>query len=71
VSKFSFHTSSLIFLSNFLTFMFYFQLSILGVFDTFDVMFPLLLQFLILFFYINKHINLHLRIMSMDMHESI
>lgn len=69
VSKFSFTTNSLLFLINFMIFMFYFQLSLLGIFSTFDVMFPLLLEFLILFFYVNKHINLHLRVLSMDTYQ--
>lgn len=41
----------------------------MGLFPSFEMHFPLLLQFVILFFYINKHINLHIRINSMDHHQ--
>lgn len=69
VSKFSFVTSGVFFVTNFTIFMFYFQMSMMGLFPSFEMHFPLLLQFVILFFYINKHINLHIRINSMDRHQ--
>ena len=33
--------------------------------------FPLFCQFLILFFYCNKHLTLHMRILAMDIHQSV
>ena len=70
VSKFSFITTGLFFVNNFSIFMFYFQISMLGIFSGLQVHIPLCLEFIILFFYINKHVNLHLRIKSMDMFQN-
>lgn len=68
VSKYNYYVNQLTFFINFSIFMFYFQLSMIGVFK-YGVLFqlPLLFQFMILFFYSNKHLNLHQRIRSMDL----
>ena len=67
VSKYSYIVNAIMFLVNFTIFMFYFQLSMMGVLSSgFLIQFPLILQFVVLFFYLNKHINLHIRTRAMD-----
>lgn len=68
--EFSLITNSNIFICNFLTFMIYFQFCLVGLSLGITFEFPLFCQFLILFFYCNKHFTLHLRILAMDKYEN-
>jgi len=69
--EFSMITSANIFLCNFVIFMIYFYFCLWS-FPPFGVSYqiPLLCQFLILFFYCNKHYTLHVRILAMDKYET-
>ena len=59
----------MIFLANFSIFMIYFQLAMMGVGIGGSFQLPLFLQFIILFFYNNKYLTTHLRVLSMDKFE--
>ena len=65
--EFSFYTNIVLFVVNFGIFMVYFQLCLAGLTGiTFAFTVAIFLQFMILFFFSNKHFTFHLRIIAMD-----
>jgi hypothetical protein len=70
-TSYSLVSTTIIFLSNFKLFMYYFQWSFIpdGIGYAFQMM--LLMQFIILFLYANRHLNLHLKTIAMDMYTTM
>ena len=70
-SQSSLVTTSLSFLASFKIFMFYFQYVFMGLQVGAPFQVPLLLQFIILFVYSQRQLNLHLRIEAMNRFQQI
>ena len=65
-SKVSLYSTAIIFINNFGIFMVFFQLAMQGFGFSMSFQLPLILQFIILFFYSNRILTLQIRIQSLD-----